>query len=730
MKNIILKIVSLIFLFLISILIFLSVKGIETTRLNNQISQQIENINKDLKIELNKVNIILDPFAFKIKAKTIGPQIENNKKIIKLESIETNVSINSFLKNEFSLADLKISTKSLEIKNLISFLRLFKNSPELYVFEKIVKNGYLIANINLEFDENGKVKDNYNVKGIIKDAKINILKKYDIKKINLSFNIEDNEYDFSNILFTLNEIPFSSNSISVKNFDKDLLIKGDFKSKNILINSDNFKSFFDKDSLKFNFDTLNFESENNFSFRLNKKFKIKNLKISSNLILKKLVLLNEANLKSIFPKIKEKINFSNHSIKVIYEDSKLLVNGKGPVQIQNESDEIKYSIERNKDNLKLIVKLEIEDNPLFVEFLNYEKKDKSKAIIDLNADFIFDKEIRLNSFSFKEKKNFLKIENLFLDKNFNFLSFKKVNLNYTDKDEKKNSFIISKKNKNYLLKGKSFNGEFLIDSFINDDSEEKSEFFNKNIDLEIKLDEVFLDNETKIKNFSGNINLKNNEILFANLSAFFSNNEKLIFTINSTNNEKVTTFFLDRGESIVKRYKFIKGFEDGVLDFYSLKKNDKSISTLKIYDFKLKEVPVLTKILTLASLQGIADILSGEGIRFDEFEMNFTNEDNLMTINEIYAIGPAISILMDGYVEKNKLISLRGTLVPATTINKFIGSLPVLGKILVGSKTGEGVFGVSFKIKGPPKNLETSVNPIKTLTPRFITRTLEKIKKN
>ena len=43
---------------------------------------------------------------------------------------------------------------------------------------------------------------------------------------------------------------------------------------------------------------------------------------------------------------------------------------------------------------------------------------------------------------------------------------------------------------------------------------------------------------------------------------------------------------------------------------------------------------------------------------------------------------------------------------------------------------GEGVFGVSFKIKGPSNKLETSVNPIKTLTPRFITRTIEKIKKN
>ena len=115
---------------------------------------------------------------------------------------------------------------------------------------------------------------------------------------------------------------------------------------------------------------------------------------------------------------------------------------------------------------------------------------------------------------------------------------------------------------------------------------------------------------------------------------------------------------------------------------------------------------------------------------FKTKNIEIIDNGNLIKIDEIYAIGPAISILMDGYIEKNKLISLRGTLVPATTINKAIGTIPILGKLLVGSKTGEGVFGVSFKIKGPPKKLETTVNPIKTLTPRFITRTLEKIKKN
>ena len=151
---------------------------------------------------------------------------------------------------------------------------------------------------------------------------------------------------------------------------------------------------------------------------------------------------------------------------------------------------------------------------------------------------------------------------------------------------------------------------------------------------------------------------------------------------------------------------------------------------LTIDNFKVKEVPILAKLLTLASLQGIADLLTGEGIRFTDFEMKFSTENKLMKIEEMYAIGPAISILMDGYIESKKLISLRGTIVPATTINRTIASIPLIGNILVGKKIGEGVFGVSFKIKGPPKDLRTTVNPIKTLTPRFITRTLEKIKKN
>ena len=73
---------------------------------------------------------------------------------------------------------------------------------------------------------------------------------------------------------------------------------------------------------------------------------------------------------------------------------------------------------------------------------------------------------------------------------------------------------------------------------------------------------------------------------------------------------------------------------------------------------------------------------------------------------------------------------MSGTIVPAKSLNSLISKIPVVGNILVGEKAGEGIFGVSFKMKGIPGKIKTTVNPVKTLTPRFITRALEKMKKS
>ena len=287
-----------------------------------------------------------------------------------------------------------------------------------------------------------------------------------------------------------------------------------------------------------------------------------------------------------------------------------------------------------------------------------------------------------------------------------------------------------KKKKNEInIFGKIYDGNYFFDN-LTEDSNKKILSKNFKGNLNIKIDEIITEND-KVYDFFGKGALDSGKINKLNAKANFSDNEVIEISIKATSsNNKKLFVYSDRAKMLVRSFKFVKGFSEGKLEYNSTYNDKTSRSSLKINDFKVKDVPVLAKLLSLASLQGIADILTGEGIRFSSFEMDFEANNKLLTINEIYALGPAISILMDGYIQKKELVSLRGTLVPATTINKAIGSIPLIGKILVGSKTGEGVFGVSFKIKGPPKNLKTSVNPIKTLTPRFITRTLEKIKKS
>ena len=723
--KIITKLLLTLFFILSIIIAYLSIFGVETERFNNQIINKLKSFDKNLDIQLKTIKIVLDPLSFRIDVKTIGSRLINKNKSIEIESLKTKISLKALIDNQFSLENLDVSTKSIDLNDFISFVRSLNQSPELYILDKIIKKGFLIADIKLEFDTQGKIKDNYKINGFIKDGKLSFNNKYNIDKLNLIFDLKEKELVLKDTNFNLNNLDFNSNNLSVKNIENKFFVIGEIDNQKFDLDSSQlelFKSFFGGLEAK----ELIFSSKNIFSFNLSKKFKLNNLEINSKINLIKLSILNNLPLKDFFPKIRDKVYLSDNNLEITYKKKKLSITGDGQILLQDNDDKISYKLERKNDNLKFESDLKINNNPLIINLLNYEKK--RDASLSIKGSIINNQNV-INSFILKEENNSFSVKNLRLSQNNQIKKIDQLDLNYLDKDEKKNSVLLLRKDKEYILKGSYFNFDNLLENILNNENESSNVLDINNL-LKIDINKVGIDKDNNLSNLKGTLFFKKQQIVRGKLEGFFSEDEKLKLTVNTNGNNKITTLFLDRAKPIIRRYKFIKGFEEGELDFYSSSNGEETSSTLKIYNFKLKELPGLTKVLTLASLQGIADTLSGEGIRFDEFEMNFRNKKDLMTIDEIYAIGPAISVLMNGYIEKNRLISLRGTLVPATTINKFIGSLPVLGDILVGSKTGEGVFGVSFKIKGPPKKLETTVNPVKTLTPRFITRTLEKIKKN
>ena len=864
--------------FLISLIFYLSIVGIETDKFNQQIKDTVVQSNNNLDVSLKKVKLILDPLKLKINAKTIGANIYYANRPLELEYIKTQVSLDSILKNKLVSSNFEVATKSILLKDFVKFIRATSNKPELLILETFIKKGHVILDLNLNLDQNGKIKNDYKIKGLLKDGKFKFFNGLDFNNINFLFNIEKDKYLFEDIKFASDQINFSSKLLKVNKKNNNHYIEGKIQNSEAVL-SNYLINLLNSNLNNFNLKNTKFSSENIFNFEITNKFKLNNLRIDSDISLKK-VIYNNNLIPNYFSNQNSEILLDNHKLKLIYENKALLANGVGEFKLNNKTNKIEYTFKRDQNDIEFETNLNIKKGtlknqkiiqeyfPLIKDQINienhkiqlkYKNKDftvKGEGKVKLNKDFDYieyfynknDKDfefisdINLKSVDLKnqeflkqffpstkkflnlqnhklnikykngsltlsgngnikidknydeinyfvlndkEKTNFdlklilnqtdfeiknlnykkninektnlavagilkssknlnfeninitdnenkIKINNLILDKDYLIDRFDKIEFDYIDTENKENQFIIQRQNENhYKLNGLFLNANSIVTNLLESKKEKENKIFKNNFKLNINLNEIYIDEINFVKNLQGSILIKDNKVVDANLSANFENNKNIIFSIETTDNgEKITKLYSSRAKPLVKRYKFIKGFDEGNLDFISTKKNEKSVSNLKIYDFKLKEVPALTKLLTLASLQGIADILTGEGIRFDEFEMKFNNQKNLMTIDELYAIGPAISILMSGYVEEEKLVSLRGTLVPATTINKTISKIPLLGKILVGDKTGEGVFGVSFKIKGPPKDLETSVNPIKTLTPRFITRTLEKIKRN
>ena len=728
----IIKTLSIIFVILALSIIYLSIFGIKTDKFNNQITNNILRINSKINLSLKDVNYLLNPYNFTINIKTTNPKILLEGRSLGIKEIQSNVALKSLIKDQFSIDDLQITTKEIKLNDIIALARVFQNSTQLFILDSIIKDGFVFANINLNFDASGKIKENFKIEGSVKKVETNIINKFRLKDFNFGFNISKNFFSLKQLDMELNDIKITSPLIEIKKKQNLFFVNGKFLNDNKNFDIEEFKLIFPILFNDIDVQKIEFSSKNNFSFDFNDKLKFNNFKIESDINLNRLTFKKtNLNLKPYLPSFVEKIKLEGHKIAINFNKNRFDIKGGGNILLEDKLDVLSYQIIKDDKNLSFDTEIYIKNNSLFIDFLDYEKKEGSNSIVSIKGNLKKNNQPRFDLINLKEKDNEILINGLDLTKNLKIVDIESFNLNYKNNRNIFNKLNLIRDNSNFIIEGESIDASKMIDNIMNSNEESSSIFESINSKINMRIKKVYIDDVNYIKNLYGNINFNNNKINDLKLEGTFPNEKKINLSIEVNNNsETITKLFSAYPKPLIKRYDFIKGFEEGYLDFYSSKQGEVSNSVLIIDNFKVKEVPVFAKLLSLASLQGIADILTGEGLRFTDFEMNFSNQKGLTTIEEMYAIGPAVSILMDGYIKNNDLISLRGTLVPATTINRSISSIPLLGKILIGDKTGEGVFGVSFKIKGSPKALKTSVNPIKTLTPRFITRTLEKIKKN
>jgi AsmA-like C-terminal region/Protein of unknown function len=141
---------------------------------------------------------------------------------------------------------------------------------------------------------------------------------------------------------------------------------------------------------------------------------------------------------------------------------------------------------------------------------------------------------------------------------------------------------------------------------------------------------------------------------------------------------------------------------------------------LKISDFVITKAPFMAKLLTLASLTGISNLMSGKGIVFNRLDMPFSYASELLKITGARAVGSELGLTGDGSINLGSSeIDLEGSVIPAYTINSILGNIPILGPVFTGTKGG-GVFAVTYIMKGTFEKTRIEVNPLSALAPGFL----------
>ena len=98
------------------------------------------------------------------------------------------------------------------MRDAVAFIRAInkENKTKILILENFVKKGFLIADINLNFDDQGKVKNDFKITGLVKEGSINLLNKKKINKIDFIFETENKNININDLKFSYENVNFTS----------------------------------------------------------------------------------------------------------------------------------------------------------------------------------------------------------------------------------------------------------------------------------------------------------------------------------------------------------------------------------------------------------------------------------------------------------------------------------------------------------------------------------------
>jgi len=189
---------------------------------------------------------------------------------------------------------------------------------------------------------------------------------------------------------------------------------------------------------------------------------------------------------------------------------------------------------------------------------------------------------------------------------------------------------------------------------------------------------------------------------------------------------KLSVYSADAG-AILKATDITKSVTGGSIEISGVRKGGhtapwKGIAEMKRYN--LSNAPIFARLMSLASLSGISNALGGKGIKFRLLRLPYQYQNEILTVRDSLAKGSELGITASGAINfREDIINVNGTIVPAYTLNSFIGKIPIIGPVVGPVLTGEkggGILAAAYEVKGPLENPEIKLSPLSAFAPGFL----------
>ncbi len=723
MKKIILSSVIFFLLAIIVVIGYLVLFGYETNKFNSLLENKIKSSLSNVTINIDKIKVKINIKNFNFFITTTEPEIKYYGNKIDIKKVDAFIKLNSFLSGKPNIDKVNIVSNEISINKTKDIVKFLKPSNFKKFFLNDIEKGRLLFNLDLLLKKN-EIK-NFEISGYVKNLFASV-EEIDIKETSFIYLIKKNSGEIDNLRGFLNGLQVNSGNIKFDN-SNSLNVEGKLKS-DIVLNKLYLKNIL-KNKIQKNLKDFKLigSIQKNFQVQFDRTLKVTNYQLEASGNIKKCEIRLREPQKYLLLKNKIKnINLEKSEFKINYSKKKeKLFNIKGSYKI-NENLFQKFNFKHFYESASQKIFIDGNfDEEIIIPILNYNSQNQ---VINLNTELETNKnKINLKKLSLSQGQNNISIKNLYLD-NKKLVKFDNVTVKTVKKNKFNNDFQISY-GKKIIIKGQNYDATNLTKLL--DQSESFNFLKNVNKEILININEITNNISETLSNFSLIGSMERGKFNKIMSKGEFEDGKYLEISlkVDKISNKKKLEIYSDLPKPLLSNYKFFDGLTGGQLLILSSYDDNNSNVNLLIENFKVKDAPGLVKLLSLADFGGMVDALSGDGLSFEKLDISFEKNNEVLNLNELYAIGPSISILMEGYVEtKTGLVSLRGTMVPAKTLNKFLSKLPIVGDILIPKEIGEGLFGISFKMKGMPGKIKTTVNPIKTLTPRFIQKALKRAK--